>query len=78
MMTVDFFLDILEGCVHQGRYDTVLVYPGEWVKILMQYKDFPGFYLYHYHKLEHEVIGMMRPIGWKNRSSETNQWPFVY
>jgi FtsP/CotA-like multicopper oxidase with cupredoxin domain len=48
------------GFIDQGWHDTVLVYPGEKVKILVKFEDFPGLYLYHCHNLEHEDMGMMR------------------
>jgi len=48
------------GFVDEGWHDTVLVMPGERVRILMQFKDFSGLYLYHCHILEHEDMGMMR------------------
>lgn len=50
----------------QGRYngwkDTVLVMPGERVKLLLKFEDYPGMYLYHCHNLEHEDQGMMRNL----------------
>jgi FtsP/CotA-like multicopper oxidase with cupredoxin domain len=49
-----------EGLIDAGWHDTVLVMPGERVKILMKFKDFTGLYLYHCHNLEHEDMGMMR------------------
>jgi len=48
------------GFVDQGWHDTVLVMPGERVKILLKFEDFEGLYLYHCHNLEHEDMGMMR------------------
>jgi FtsP/CotA-like multicopper oxidase with cupredoxin domain len=48
------------GFVDEGWHDTVLVYPGEKVKILVKFEDFTGLYLYHCHNLEHEDMGMMR------------------
>lgn len=48
-----------EGFVDEGWHDTVLVMPGERVKILMRYEDFTDLYLYHCHNLEHEDMGMM-------------------
>lgn len=48
------------GFVDEGWHDTVLVMPGERVRIMMQFKDFSGLYLYHCHILEHEDMGMMR------------------
>ena len=49
-----------EGLVDEGWHDTVLVMPGERVKILLKFEDFTGLYLYHCHNLEHEDMGMMR------------------
>ncbi len=49
-----------DGFVDEGWYDTVLVMPGERVKVLLQFEDFEGLYLYHCHNLEHEDMGMMR------------------
>ncbi len=48
------------GHVDEGWHDTVLVMPGERVKILLKFEDFTGLYLYHCHNLEHEDMGMMR------------------
>ncbi len=49
-----------DGYVDEGWLDTVLVMPGERVKILLKFEDFTGLYLYHCHNLEHEDTGMMR------------------
>ncbi len=49
-----------DGYVDEGWMDTVLVMPGERVKILLKFEDFEGLYLYHCHNLEHEDMGMMR------------------
>ena len=49
-----------DGFVDQGWHDTVLVMPGERVKVLLKFEDFTGLYLYHCHNLEHEDMGMMR------------------
>jgi FtsP/CotA-like multicopper oxidase with cupredoxin domain len=48
------------GFVDEGWHDTVLVLPGEQVKVLLKFEDFAGLYLYHCHMLEHEDMGMMR------------------
>ena len=48
------------GHIDEGWRDTVLVMPGERVKILLKFEDFTGLYLYHCHNLEHEDMGMMR------------------
>lgn len=49
-----------DGFVDEGWHDTVLVMPGERVKILLKFEDYTGLYLYHCHNLEHEDMGMMR------------------
>jgi FtsP/CotA-like multicopper oxidase with cupredoxin domain len=49
-----------QGYVDQGLKDTVLLMPGESVKILVDFEDYPGLFLYHCHNLEHEDMGMMR------------------
>lgn len=49
-----------DGLVDAGRHDTVLVLPGERVRIAMTFEDFEGLYLYHCHNMEHEDNGMMR------------------
>jgi len=48
------------GYVDEGWKDTVLLMPGERVKILVDFGDYPGLFLYHCHNLEHEDMGMMR------------------
>lgn len=49
-----------EGYVDEGWKDTVLLMPGERVKLLVRFGDYPGLFLYHCHNLEHEDMGMMR------------------
>ena len=48
------------GYVDEGWKDTVLVMPGERVRLLVRFDDYPGLFLYHCHNLEHEDLGMMR------------------
>ncbi len=43
----------------QGRKDTVLIMPGETVRIISRFHDYTGVYMYHCHLLEHEDDGMM-------------------
>jgi blue copper oxidase len=43
----------------KGRKDTVLVQPGERVRIISKFDDYTGIYMYHCHLLEHEDNGMM-------------------
>jgi FtsP/CotA-like multicopper oxidase with cupredoxin domain len=49
-----------EGNVDEGWKDTVLLMPGERIRILVDFDDYPGLFLYHCHNLEHEDMGMMR------------------
>jgi FtsP/CotA-like multicopper oxidase with cupredoxin domain len=49
-----------EGYVDEGWKDTVLLMPGERIRILVDFDDYPGMFLYHCHNLEHEDMGMMR------------------
>ncbi|MDA3920071.1 MAG: multicopper oxidase family protein [Salinisphaera sp.] len=48
------------GLVDAGLLDTVLVLPGERVRIALTFTDFDGLYLYHCHNMEHGDHGMMR------------------
>ncbi len=48
------------GYVDEGWKDTVLLMPGERVRLLLRFEDFTGLYLYHCHNLEHEDQGLMR------------------
>ncbi len=43
----------------KGRKDTVLIQPGESVRIIARFEDYTGVYMYHCHLLEHEDNGMM-------------------
>lgn len=49
-----------QGFVDSGWKDTVLVWPGEKVRIAMKFGPKMGMYMYHCHILEHEDMGMMR------------------
>ena len=51
---------LLGGIADSAADDTVLVLPGETVRIQVTFSRFPGLYLYHCHILEHEDMGMMR------------------
>ncbi len=51
---------VKDGYVDEGWKDTFLIMPGERVKLLMKFQDYPGLFLYHCHNLEHEDMGMMR------------------
>jgi FtsP/CotA-like multicopper oxidase with cupredoxin domain len=48
------------GLVDSGWTDTVLVLPGETVRVQVTFSEHPGLFLYHCHILEHEDMGMMR------------------
>jgi FtsP/CotA-like multicopper oxidase with cupredoxin domain len=43
-----------------GFKDTVISYPGEITRVKMRF-DYPGFYVWHCHIVEHEDNEMMRP-----------------
>jgi FtsP/CotA-like multicopper oxidase with cupredoxin domain len=49
-----------EGINDEGWIDTVLLLPGETVRVQVTFSRHPGLYLYHCHILEHEDMGMMR------------------
>jgi FtsP/CotA-like multicopper oxidase with cupredoxin domain len=49
-----------DGINDDGWIDTVVVLPGETVRLQVTFSDYPGLYLYHCHILEHEDMGMMR------------------
>jgi FtsP/CotA-like multicopper oxidase with cupredoxin domain len=44
----------------RGWKDTVLVNPGEIVRVLMRFDSNPGVFVHHCHNLEHEDSGMMQ------------------
>ena len=45
-----------------GFKDTVIAYPGEITRVKMKF-DYPGFYVWHCHIVEHEDNEMMRPYA---------------
>ncbi len=51
---------VRHGYVDEGWKDTVLLMPGERVRLMLRFSDYAGLYLYHCHNLEHEDQGMMR------------------
>ena len=53
---------VADGYVDGGWKDTVLLMPGERVRILKRFDDYPGLFLQHCHNLEHEDAGMMRNV----------------
>ena len=54
------YATLREGFIESGWKDTVLVMPGERVKIIKPFQDFKGIFMVHYHNLQHEDMGMMR------------------
>jgi len=54
------YATVNQGFVDTGWKDTVLVWPGERVKIAMKFGPHMGMYMYHCHILEHEDMTMMR------------------
>lgn len=49
-----------DGINDEAWTDTVVVLPGETVRVQVTFSKHPGLYLYHCHNLEHEDMGMMR------------------
>jgi blue copper oxidase len=43
----------------KGWKDTVLLMPGEKVRVIMTFPDYTGVFVFHCHNLEHEDDGMM-------------------
>jgi len=54
------YATVNQGFVDSGWKDTVLVWPGERVKVAMMFAPYAGMYMYHCHILEHEDMTMMR------------------
>lgn len=54
------YATVRDGFINSGWKDTVLVMPGESVRIIKPFQDFKGPFMYHCHNLEHEDMGMMR------------------
>jgi FtsP/CotA-like multicopper oxidase with cupredoxin domain len=54
------YATVRDGFIGSGLKDTVLVMPGEKVRIIKPFQDFKGLFMYHCHNLEHEDMGMMR------------------
>ncbi len=63
----------LDGFVDEGWKDTVLLMPGEIVRLLVRFGDHKGLFLYHCHNLEHGDGGMMRNYLIGSRSSSDNE-----
>lgn len=54
------YATVKDGFVDSGLKDTVLVMPGEKVRLIKPFQDFTGLFMYHCHNIEHEDMGMMR------------------
>lgn len=54
------YASVKDGFIDSGWKDTVLVMPGERIKMIKPFQDFKGLFMYHCHNLEHEDMGMMR------------------
>ncbi|PWB88414.1 bilirubin oxidase, partial [Methylocystis sp. MitZ-2018] len=59
----DAYASIRDGLIDSGLKDTVLVSPGERLRIIKPFGDFKGRFMYHCHNLEHEDAGMMREFS---------------
>ena len=57
------YATVKDGFIEGGWKDTVLVMPGESVKVIKPFQDFKGVFMYHCHNLEHEDMGMMRDFS---------------
>ncbi|WP_036285782.1 multicopper oxidase family protein [Methylocystis sp. ATCC 49242] len=57
------YATVRDGFVDSGLKDTVLVAPGERIRIVKPFQDFKGRFMYHCHNLEHEDMGMMREFS---------------
>jgi len=51
---------VQRGYQDEGWKDTVLLMPGERVRLLVRFGKYSGLFLYHCHNLEHGDAGMMR------------------
>ena len=51
---------VKDGLISNGFKDTVLLMPGEKIRLIKPFEDFKGRFMYHCHNLEHEDLGMMR------------------
>ncbi len=57
------YATVREGFIESGLKDTVLLMPGESVRIIKPFQDFKGLFMFHCHNLEHEDMGMMRDFS---------------
>ena len=56
----DSYATVRDGFLDVGLKDTVIVSPGERIRIVKPFNNFKGRFMYHCHNLEHEDMGMMR------------------
>ncbi len=54
------YASVRDGFIDHGWKDTVLVMPGERVRLIKPFRDYKGIFMVHCHNLEHEDAGMMR------------------
>lgn len=54
------YATVRDGFIDSGWKDTVLVMPGEKVRLAKPFKYHKGVFMVHCHNLEHEDMGMMR------------------
>lgn len=54
------YATVNQGFINSGLKDTVLVMPGETVRLIKPFQDYKGLFMFHCHNLEHEDMGMMR------------------
>ena len=54
------WLTLKDGVIDEGWQDVTMLFPGQKVRILREFADYEGLFLYHCHNLEHEDMGMMR------------------
>jgi FtsP/CotA-like multicopper oxidase with cupredoxin domain len=54
------YATVRDGFIDSGWKDTVLIMPGEKIRIIKPFKDHKGLFMVHCHNLEHEDMGMMR------------------
>ncbi|GLI91908.1 multicopper oxidase family protein [Methylocystis echinoides] len=59
----DAYATVRDGLIDSGLKDTVLVGPGEVIRIAKPFNDYKGRFMYHCHNLEHEDMGMMREFS---------------
>jgi FtsP/CotA-like multicopper oxidase with cupredoxin domain len=57
------YASVRDGFINSGWKDTVLVMPGERIRIIKPFQDFKGLFMVHCHNLEHEDLGMMRDFS---------------